>query len=192
MKKNIILLPLLMLALASCGGNNNSTNGGQPSISDSQTSTITVEEKTVTLTVSSLGLVEQSYADGTVEVEGKGFQFVELGNYGNGIQMRTNSKDPENIKKSSLWNTAAFSKGIESVQLNVTNGKAGYSNENALIFEFANDVSFANSSTTMLNTVKDQTAYTITPEASTYKFVRITINIKYSLYFESIVINPVK
>lgn len=33
MKKNIILLPLLMLALASCGGNNNSTNGGQPSAS---------------------------------------------------------------------------------------------------------------------------------------------------------------
>ena len=33
MKKDIILLPLLMLALASCGGNNNSTNGGQPSAS---------------------------------------------------------------------------------------------------------------------------------------------------------------
>ena len=191
MKKNIILLPLLMLALASCGGNNNS-NGGQTSVSDSQTSTVTVEEKTVNLTVSSLGLESQKYADGTVEVEGKGFQFVELGNYGNGIQMRTNSKDPENIKKSSLWNTAAFSKGIESIQLNITNGKAGYSNENALIFEFANDVSFANSSTTMLSTVKDQTAYTVTPEASTYKFVRITINITYSLYFESIVINPVK
>lgn len=43
MKKNIILLPLLMLALASCGGNNNSTNGGNNStVANFETITYTI------------------------------------------------------------------------------------------------------------------------------------------------------
>lgn len=54
MKKNIILLPLLMLALASCGGNNNSTAGSV---------TVTPTEK-LELTRSTLfaGLSGTSYA----------------------------------------------------------------------------------------------------------------------------------
>ena len=49
MKKNIILLPLLMLALASCGGNNNSTNGGQPSASGA--TSVVQNFETITYTI---------------------------------------------------------------------------------------------------------------------------------------------
>ena len=224
MKKKIILLPLIMMALASCGGNNPS-NSAEPAPSNStsekpsesastkpsesastkpsestsskpsesaSTSTV-IEQNAVTLTVTSLGLVEkQPYSNGTAEVNGIGIQFIELGNFGDGIQMRTNSKDPENIKKSSLWNTTAFNNGIDSITLNATASKVGFSNADALIFEFANDVEFTDASQVKLSTVKGQTTYDVTPEAKTYKFVRMTINIKFSLYFESIVINPVK
>lgn len=62
----------------------------------------------IVLSVDSLGLESQKYADGTKEVNGVTFEFVELGNYGNGIQMR---------KHSQLWNSTPFSKTIASVTL---------------------------------------------------------------------------
>ncbi len=155
---------------------------------------VTVKEATavgevdsIELTIDSLGLQSQKYADGTVEISGNSFEFVELGNYGNGIQMRN-----KNGKTSSLWNTVAFAKNIESIELNVTSGKAGYSNTDALKFEFANDAAFTDASTSMLSTVKDTTNYTVIPSAATYTFFRVTINITYSLYFESIVIHFAK
>lgn len=154
---------------------------------------VTVKEATsvgevdsIELTIDSLGLKSQKYADGTVEISGNSFQFVELGNYGNGIQMRNKTK------ASSLWNTAAFAKGIESIELNLTAGKAGFSNTDALKFEFANDAAFTNASTSMLSTVKDTTNYTVTPSAATYTFFRVTINITYSMYFESIIVHFAK
>lgn len=41
----------------------------------------------------------------------------------------------------------------------------------------------------MLSTVKSTTAYEITPDVATYTFVRMTINIKYAMYFDSIIIH---
>ena len=140
----------------------------------------------IKLTVDSLGLQSEKYADGTVEVSGNSFQFVELGNYGNGVQMRNKTKT------SSLWNTVAFAKNIESIEINITSGKAGFSNEDALKFEFANDVAFTNASTSMLSTIKDTTNYKVTPSAATYTFFRVTLNIKYSMYFESIIVHFAK
>ena len=140
----------------------------------------------IKLTVDSLGLQSEKYADGTVEVSGNSFQFVELGNYGNGIQMRNKTKT------SSLWNTVAFTKNIESIEINITSGKAGFSNENALKFEFANDAAFTNASTSMLSTIKGTTNYTVTPSAATYTFFRVTLNITYSMCFESIIVHFAK
>ena len=44
----------------------------------------------------------------------------------------------------------------------------------------------------MLSTVKDTTNYTVTPSAATYTFFRVTINITYSMYFESIIVHFAK
>ena len=154
---------------------------------------VTVKEATsvgevdsIELTIDSLGLQSQKYADGTVEISGNSFQFVELGNYGNGIQMRNKTK------ASSLWNTVAFTKNIESIEINITDGKAGFSNTDALKFEFAKDAAFTDASTSMLSTVKNTTNYTVTPSAATYTFFRVTINITYSMYFESIIVHFAK
>lgn len=51
MKKNIILLPLLMLALASCGGNSNNNGSGQAQPSTSSATSIVQNFETVSYTI---------------------------------------------------------------------------------------------------------------------------------------------
>lgn len=137
--------------------------------------------KSYTLDVTSMGLASQKYADGNVTVSNTKFEFVELGNYGNGIQMRNKTK------QSTLWNSEAFASGISKIEFNYNSDKAGFSNSNALKIEFGVDNTFA-SHTAYLSTEKGVTKYTITPNANTYTFVRMCDNISYSLYFDSIVI----
>lgn len=143
-----------------------------------------VTGSTVTLSVDSLSLKSQSYANGTATVDGVAFAYTELGNYGDGIQMRN-----KNGKTSSFNNTDAFAKGITKIEFNYNASKANFSNADALKIEFANSVDFSDAETKMLSTVKSTTAYEITPDVATYTFVRMTININYSLYFDSIVIH---
>lgn len=133
----------------------------------------------VLLTVDTLGLVKSSYQDGTATINGVSFSFVELGNFGNGIQLRT--KD----KTSSFANTTAFSKGITKIVFKYNSEKAGFSNANALAVKFGTDATVASYST-FLSTEKGVTEYVITPDVATYTFVSFTINITYSMYFESI------
>lgn len=142
-----------------------------------------VTGSTVTLSVDSLGLKSQSYADGTATVDGVAFAYTELGNYGNGIQMRNKTKT------SSFNNTDAFAKGITKIEFNYNASQANFSNADALKIEFANSVDFSDAETKMLSTVKSTTAYEITPDVATYTFVRMTINIKYAMYFDSIIIH---
>lgn len=78
----------------------------------------------------------QSYADGTATVDGVAFAYTELGNYGNGIQMRNKSKT------SSFNNTDAFAKGITKIEFNYNASQANFSNADALKIEFANSVDF--------------------------------------------------
>ncbi len=51
MKKNIILLPLLMLALASCGGNSNNNGSGQAQPSTSGATSVVQNFETVSYTI---------------------------------------------------------------------------------------------------------------------------------------------
>ena len=137
-----------------------------------------VTEK-VELTDAKLGL--GAYADGSKNVDGVDFSFVELGSYGNGIQWRNKTK------ASSLWNTTAFAKPIAKIELVYNAAKATYTNANALKIEFGADSSVSSYST-LLSTTSGTTLYTITPDAETYTFVKFTINITYSMYFDSITI----
>ena len=58
------------------------------------------EEKYVELTVDSMGLKKDSYADGTNTIDGVAIEWSHVGNYGDGIQMRDNSGKGTSI----LWN----------------------------------------------------------------------------------------
>lgn len=150
--------------------------------------TATVHD-TLTLTIDALGVASQSYvgtadALGTATIDNVPFSFNQLGNFGNGIQWRKNS---DSKGAGSIWNTAAFEKGISKIEFTYNASQANYSNADALKVDFGTDDTCGAYSTT-LSTVKGQTAYTITPDAETYTFVRMTNNINYALYFDSIVI----
>ena len=133
----------------------------------------------VELNVDVLGL--DAYADGSKEVDGVQFDFIELGSYGNGIQWRNKTK------ASSLWNVTALAKPIAKIELVYNAAKATYSNANALKIQFGTDSSVADYET-YLSTTNGTTLYTITPDAQTYTYVKFTINITYSMYFDSITI----
>ena len=136
---------------------------------------------TVELTVNSLGLADQSYSAGTATVGGVAFEFVQLGNYGDGIQMR--DKDG---KTSILWNTSAFGSAIVRIDLVYSSTKdVTYSNPDAVIFSFGTAVDNLTYSTKLSTTAGTKT-YTITPDAESYTFFKLEHDLGYSMYWESI------
>ena len=119
----------------------------------------------ILLTVTTLNLTSQAYEakDGVV-VDGVTFSYTELGNYGNGIQVRIKEG-----RASSLWNTTAFESGIEKIVITLTAEKRVYDVTNAFTFTFgtsADDLGHA----VVMDTVADTFVYTITPDADTYTF----------------------
>lgn len=157
----------------------------------SKTCTLTVEkanEKLVNLTVSTLALASSAYADGTATVNKVNFEYVELGNYGNGIQMRHASKS-SNEKTSSLWNKSAFATAIDSIDLTYVASKINNSNEKYLKVEFSSTSDFASAETQYVDTVAKQTDYKVTPVMDNALFVRFTHNSTYAAYWDAIAIN---
>ena len=114
----------------------------------------------VELTVDSLKLPSQAYTASTATVNGVSFEFIQIGNYGDGIQMR--DKDGNT---SMFWNTVAFGNGIERIELVYSSTKSTYDNPDAVIFNFGNEVKGATYSTKLSTTAGVKT-YTITPDAS--------------------------
>ena len=138
----------------------------------------------VDLTVDSLGLPSQSYTSSTATVNGVAFEFIQLGNYGNGIQMR--DKADEEGKTSFLWNTAAFGTGIVKIELTYAASKdVQYGNADAVIFTFGNEMGAA-TYTTKLSTTAGVKTYTITPDVATYTFFKLEHDLGYTFYWDSI------
>ena len=136
----------------------------------------------IVLTVDSLGIASQSYADSTATVSGVTFEFIQIGNYGNGLQMR--DKDGNTTM---LWNTAAFGAGIKEIKLVFSANKSTYDNADAVIFTFGNEAKGAAYST-KLSTVAGTKEYTITPDAATYTFFYLEHDLGYTMYWDSITI----
>lgn len=139
----------------------------------------------VELTVDSLGLPSQSYnAEAkTVTVNGVTFEYIQLGNYGDGIQVR--DKDG---KTTSFWNTTAFSKPIAKIVLVYSDTKdVTYANPNCAIFTFGNAVGEA-TYTTKLSTIAGTKTYEIVPDAETYTFFKFEHDLGYTMYWKSITI----
>ena len=142
-----------------------------------------VENGVMELNVTSLGLTNGSYAASTTTVGSVSFEYIELGYYTNGIQMRN-----KNGNRSQLWNTTAFAGAISKIELTYNSAKTTYDNDSVLIFTFGNAVGEA-SYTTSLSTVAGQYTYTITPDAA-YTFFKLAQNesYTYSMYWDSIVV----
>ena len=137
--------------------------------------------KDVDLTTDSLK-VGSSYGNGTSTISGFGFEFIELGNYGNGIQMRTSKAGVS----SSLWNTTAFTKGIKTIVLSYNAAKVSTKNiSNAIKFTFGNEMGAADY-TASLNIETGKLEYVITPDKDTYTFFKLLHTASNSFYFDSI------
>ena len=138
----------------------------------------------VELTVDSLGLPSDSYnaEEATGTVNGVNFSWIQLGNYGAGIQVR--DKDG---KTSSFWNTTAFSAPIKEIRLVFNATKSTYDNADAEIFSFGNEAGTYTYST-KLSTVAGTSEYVITPDAETYTYLHFEHDLSYSMYWDSITI----
>lgn len=138
------------------------------------------EEKYVELTIDNLGVASQSYAAGTPIVGGVNFEFQQIGNYGDGIQMRD-----KNGNTSILWNTSAFAGNISKIELTYSDSKdVTHSNADCVIFSFgsaADSLTY----TTKLSTTAGEKNYTITPEGN-YTFFKMEHDLSFTMYWKSI------
>ncbi len=135
----------------------------------------------VELNVDSLGLPSGAYSDGTQTVQGVEFEYTEIGNYGDGIQLRV--KDG---KASAIKNNTAFHAGIAQIVIRLSKTKTVYDNQNAFSFKFGTSAD-ALGGEILFSTVADQYEYTITLDQATYTYFSMTKVIEqYSFYFESI------
>ena len=136
----------------------------------------------IKLTASDLGL-GNPYKNGSATIGGYEFSYNELGDFGDGIQMRF--KDGN---RSTLWNTTEFNAGITRVDFEYTNGKNTYANTDAIKVEFGTNSSVSSYSG-CFSTVVGGIYYSVTPDDSDYTFVKISHNMdKYSMYYQSITI----
>ena len=164
------------------GGNTGNDNPGGNQGGNSGSTTPGTSSK-VELTVDSLGLTSQSYTSSSATVGGVGFEWIQLGNYGNGIQVR--DKDG---KTSSLWNTTPFSSPIARIELVYSSTKdVTHSNPDCAIYSFGNGLDNY-TSTVKLSTTEGVKTYTITPDAQTYTYFKFEHDLGYTQYWESITI----
>lgn len=151
------------------------------------------EEKSVELTVTTMGLENQKYTSTSatdedandveltapVVVGGVSFDFIQIGNYGNGLQMR--DKDG---KTSSLWNVTAIPGKITKIELTIASTKSAYDNPDCMILTFGDAAKGATYST-KLSTVEGTKNYTITPTGD-FSFFYLEWDLSYSSYWDSI------
>ena len=132
------------------------------------------------LTVTNLNVPASYSADVTnATVNGVDFAFVQIANYGNGLQWRTK----DNVS-GSLWNTTALSGNLTKIVFTPNMTKYyNTSNVNAYTLALGNTAE-CNEKTVSFNTVGGQTT-TVTIEGE-YTFFKITHNNTYTQYFDSI------
>jgi len=132
------------------------------------------------LTVDSMGLANQVYYTGTATVEGIALDLTQIGNYGDGVQMRD-----KNGNTSVLFNTTALPGKITKIELTYSPSKdVTHSNPDAEIFSFGaaqDNLTYS----VKLSTVEGQKTYTITPQGDN-TFFKIEHDLGFTFYWESI------
>ena len=130
------------------------------------------------ITSDKLGLGQ--YGNGTATVDGVGIEWVELGDFGNGIQLRKNSQ---------IWNTTALSKTIKNIEIKCNADKDVFTKSEWFDISFGTEMKPA-TSVVKWGTEEGVKEYVITPTVTdaTYFFINKT-NEKNSFYFDEIIIN---
>ena len=137
-------------------------------------------EKCVEFTVDSLGLASQSYTADKATVDGVDVEWIQLGNYGDGIQVRD-----KNGNTSMFWNTSALPGAITKIELTYSATKdVAYSNPDSVIFNFGSVAQGADYST-KLSTTAGEKSYTIIPNGD-YSFFYMEHDLGYTMYWDSI------
>ena len=135
-------------------------------------------DQSVEFTVDSLGLEYKQYTAGTTTVDGIGVEWIQLGNYGNGIQMR----DKEG-NTSMFWNTSATPGAITKIEFTYNSVKSVY-NDNKMIVNFGTEAKGADCAKTLV-TAKGTSTYEIIPDGD-YTFFYIEWDTSFSSYWDSI------
>ena len=132
----------------------------------------------VELTVDALGL--EAYSASETTVDGIGFQWIELGSYGDGIQMRI-----KNGNTATIWNTTAFAANVSEIRFVYSSTKdVAYSNANMLSIKYGNAVD-ALTNEVKLSTVAGQKEYTVTLSGDA-TFIRLELLDAHTYYWDSI------
>lgn len=142
----------------------------------------------ITLDVDSMQLKSNTYQDGSVTIDRVAFEYTELGNYGDGIQMRIDKNDStgEIEGTSYIANTNAFHAGIKMIVVTLSSTKTVYDNADAFSFKFGTSADELGHEV-KFSTVAGQYVYEIVPNAETYTYFSLTKIIEsYSFYFKSI------
>ena len=134
-----------------------------------------------------------AYGDGSSTVDGIEFKYIQASCFtnsngtNNGIQMR--NKTETGGVASSIENVSAIESGIKSVKLTFSTNKKTYNNAGLMKFEFSNSADFSEAETILMDSSADNKEYEVIPTVSTYKYVRITNNLAYTTYWDSIIID---
>ena len=136
-------------------------------------------EKCVEFTVDSLGLPSQSYTANTATVDGVDVEWIQLGNYGSGIQMRD-----KNGNTSMFWNNAAVDGKITKIEFTYSDSKDVSYDDNKMIVNFGSAAKGADDQQNLL-TIAGEKVYTITPNGD-YSFFYIEWDTGYTSYWKSI------
>ena len=135
----------------------------------------------VILNVDNMGMVNKYPTSPTnATVNGVDFAFVQVANYGDGMQFKKS--------KGVLYNTKAFANKIASITIQYSATKSVYA-DNEIKVELANKADFSDATTVTVKTVADEKTISVEmPTAGEFTFVRITNASGYTMYFDSITI----
>lgn len=155
------------------------------------TASIQTEEYTITvpkadpnkmvLTSKELNLPEKYTSSGTGSANGINFSWVGMADFGDGIQMRTNST----TGTSSFWNTDAVNPITKLVLVWSDTKTITSDKSNQLKIEFANNAEFTDAQEVFATFTTDKTVEITVPDGS-YTYIRITHNNQGAVYLKSV------
>lgn len=179
------LLPIILSAMMMVGctqaNSTPSVKPDEPPVVDPTEPTDPVENiKLTDATLLSYEGTNIKYCDGSATVGDVKFNWLEIGAYGNGMQMRT--KDG---KSSTITNENELPAAIKQIKISIHEGKAGYANEHALNF-YVGDSADVDDGTIVWNTEKDITEYTLDVEVENCTYFKMVHGTTYSLYIDYI------
>ena len=153
---------------------------------------VVVTFKEIPTVVSSIEVTEtglgigSGYGNYTGTIDGVSWKADATGGYGDGIQMRY--KDSVG---SSFYNTTVLPKAIEKITFTFTAGKTPYDKTDILSLTFGNDgTTYGHEA--LLSTAVNTMTYTVTPDANTYTYVKVShTTVSGTVYFSSVLIDYV-